>query len=273
MIKSIFKQSFNWTKDKKDFFVLLFFTQSLYLGVFIYIFVTSFLQIMQHVNYLLDFLYSITPEQISANLVENPLGVYAHYNSFVNAVVILIIFSYLAYMILNGMNWSLTNKLVNVNQKFLRFFPKFIIFTLIFTIPLIIICYFFTRLIAVAGMQTLFLTLMMLVILVFWYFMGISFGLIERYRIKEFKHHLFKTFEVGVKKAGTLVPITLFIVVLLIFLGAMIYLTVEIFWLSVLFVVLFILALVWTRILCMTAVREASHGHIVKVAGLIKKKK
>ena len=274
MIKRIFRQSFGWTKNRKDMFVLLFFTQLAYLIVFLTVFVYGFMQIMYHANFLLEGFYSITPEQIAANMIDNPLALYSHYSSFIGAVILLIVLSYVVYLVINGINWSLTNKIVNENQRFFRFFPKYIVMTLIFTVPLMLISYFFIRAITITGLQAMFLTILAVIIIVFWYFMCTSFGLIYRYRgFRTIQRHLYHTFLIGYKKSRTLVPITIFTVVLIAFLGAMIYLTSDIFPLLLIFIILFVLALVWTRILCMTAVRNASEDYFLRKSGKKRKKK
>jgi hypothetical protein len=216
------------------------------------------MQIMYHANFIIEGIYSITPEQIASNMIDNPLALYSHYSSFIAALVLLLVLSYIVYLVLNGINWSLTNKLVNENQSFLRFFPKYMVLTLIFTIPLMIISYFFLRLITLTGLQAMLFTILAVIVLVFWYFMTISFGLIHQYRFRAFKTHLSQTFKIGVMKARTLVPIALLIIVILAVLTALISLSAEIFPLLAVFIAIFILALVWTRILCMTAVRNVS---------------
>jgi hypothetical protein len=264
MIKTIFKKSFEWKNEKKDLFVMVFFTQLIYLVAFLFVFVSSFYQIMTHSNYLMQKFYEITPEQISANMVDNPLALYSHYSSLVNAVVLLIVLSYVTYLVLNGINWSITNKIVNAKQKFFRFFPKYVIFTLMFTIPLMIVAWLFIRLITITGLQAMFLTLLGITILVFWYFMTISFSLIHNYWQWDLKYHIMHTFAVGVKKAGTLVLIGIFNVVVLCLLALLIYKASDYFIPLIIAIVLFILGLVWTRILFMTAVREASEGRITE---------
>ena len=255
MIKSIFKKSFSWIEDKKKWFVLLFFTQLIYVGLMLFVVVVYFLKIMSHADVLLESISSITEEEIMSNSISHPLGLYSHYQSFLSAVVVMIVLSCVIYLLLNNVNWSITNKVVN-RGKFLGFFSKYIIFTLIFTVPLFFIAWGMLRLITITTLQTFFLSLLGVIVLVFWYFMCISFGLIHKYKLKQIKEHLIKTFYIGCKKAYVLVPITVFIVALLGVIGYLIYLASDIFPLMVVFIVLFILALVWTRILCMAATKE-----------------
>ena len=46
---------------------------------------------MEHVNYLLEQIYLITPEQIASNTIENPLALYSHYSSFISALIWMIV--------------------------------------------------------------------------------------------------------------------------------------------------------------------------------------
>ena len=264
MIKTILKKSFEWKESKKDLFMLSFFTQFIYLAVAVYFIVVSFLQIMEHSNYIMDKFSSLTPEQVALGMADNPLAIYSRYSSLITSVVFLIILSYLAYLVLNGTSWSIANKIVNAKQKFFRFFPKYIAFTLVFTLPLLAVLWFFTRFAAVTGLSTLFMTLFGVVALVFWYFMMVSFSLIHNYWVWDFKYHFIRTFVVGVKKSGTLVPIGLLNLAVLCLLGLLVYKTADNFIPLVIAIALFILASVQARILFMTAVHEVSEGRILK---------
>ena len=83
----IFKNSFLKIKENRLLFVLLFIVQLFYVVLFSYAAFVFYIKIMGHVNYLLERISTITPEQVAANAVENPLAIYSHYSSFVSSVI------------------------------------------------------------------------------------------------------------------------------------------------------------------------------------------
>lgn len=242
---------------------LLFFSQLAHIIAIVSVFVVFFAQIMNHANVLLEKLYSITPEQISANAIDNPLALYAHYNSLVSLALWLIVLSCLIYLVLNGISWSSANKIIN-KGKFFSFFPSYIVLSLIFAIPLLFIAWKFLGLVMVISNINLILVLMGVIVLIFLYFMGISFGLIHKYKLKEIKKHLIETFKTGVFKSYVLAPIGIFIAVISGISVWLIYLSQDSILFLAITIVLFVSVLAYSKMLYFSAVREVSKGRIVK---------
>lgn len=250
-----FKDSFRLLKEKFGLSVALFLTQLVYSGIFLVVFVMFFYKIMYHANFLLEALYSLTPEQITSGTVNNSLALYAHYSGFMDNLALLVLFSYLLYVLINGINWSISNMIVN-KGKFSSYIPKYIITSLIFTIPLGFVLWEFLRAIAVTGNETALFYALAGVFLVFWYFMMICFSIMHRYKVKEILKLLSDGFKLGILKGYVLAPVYLLIAALL---GGIVYLMwtySDIRALLQLIIVVFVLAIVWTRILFMSAVKE-----------------
>ena len=256
-ILSSLKQSFQ-IKNKKLLFAGLFVLQALTVILAAWIFAHYYLIIVDLLAKMMQTLESIDPSTmitLQQSMVMQ-LNYKVLFSTFLEGMFLL----YLVYIVINGINWDLTNLLVNKKLKFPMYLLQYGILAFIFTIPAIIVFRIILR-----GLLDLdFFYPMKLIsigiILVTWYFMMIAFALINKYKLRQIKEHLKQTFVIGYKKAKMLVPTYLIIVLVMSAFFSVVYYLQDSAYLSVTFIsiILFMLAVVWSRIYFLTTMKNLS---------------
>lgn len=251
------KQSFQ-IENKKLLFLLLFIIQAGFIVLISYLFVHYFTAVMELLNSMIQSIEQISPDTL-INTQQNLL-LYANLKKVTRIFSLAILVMYLTYVILNGLNWDFTNLFVNKKLGFPGYEIQFAVLAFIFLLPAMIIF----RVILKSLIQLDFLyplkIIFAAIILATWYFMMISFALINKYKLNQLKKHLLKTFIIGYKKAGILIPTYIIIIAVLSAFLYLVYLLQDSAYLSATFLslILFIIAVVWSRIYFLTTMKNLS---------------
>ncbi|MBW2965619.1 hypothetical protein KY342_00780 [Candidatus Woesearchaeota archaeon] len=241
------KQSFA-IKDKKLLFLMLFLVQVGFIVLISYLFVHYYTVIMELLSSMMQAVNEIDLENIMG--ISRSSVLFTGYKQMVRTFTTAITVLYFAYALINGFVWNLSNHIVNGKEDFWKYQLQFLVLALIFLFP----AYIFFRIILSSLIKLDFLYPMklitVLIILITWYFMMIGFGLINKYKFNQLKKHLKQTFIVGYRKAGILIPTYLIILAVLLAFFGFIYLVQDSVYLSLLVfsILLFLIALMWTRI-------------------------
>jgi hypothetical protein len=256
-IISSLKQSFQ-IKNKKLLFAGLFVLQALTVIFVSWIFAHYYLIIVDLLAKMMQSLEGINAENmvtLQQSMVMQ-LNYKVLFSTFLQGMFLL----YLVYIVINGINWDLSNLFVNKKLKFPIYLVQYGILAFIFTIPAI----FVFRIILRSLLDLDFFYPMKLIsvgiILVTWYFMMIAFALINKYEIKQIKEHLKQTFVIGYKKAKILIPAYLIIILIMSAFFSIVYYLQDSAYLSVMIlsIILLMLAVVWCRIYFLTTMKNLS---------------
>ena len=253
-ILSSLKQSFA-IKNKKLLFLILFIIQTGFIILVSYLFIHYYTIITGLLNSIMQAINQITPESIMGSQTSILL---TGYKSIVKNFTIALTVIYLSYAVINGFIWNLSNLIVNEKEDFWIYQLQFLILALIFLFP----SYIFFRIILRSLIDIDFLypmkIIFIVIFLITWYFMMLSFALINKYKLNQLKEHLKQTFIIGYKKAGVLISTYLIILAVLSAFFALIYLVQDSAYLSVIFlsISLFIIALILSRIYFLITIRN-----------------
>lgn len=252
------KKSWQAVKKKKALFVLLFLSQLVFLSVFGYV------QVKYQVEMAMDLQGFIAPlEEANYNVTTLQMGmpfttqgdkVMGSWESLKKNFVQLMTFSFFIFAVFNGLNWALSHYIAG-KKKFLMIWGRFVL---------------------LAGM--FFLVLMLANILVFGgsvfqndpvltsqiavgtaiflgYFAWLSFGLADL-KFREIFRKVF--WEIGIKRFYLVLVVYLLVLVAVGFFGSFVYQAVMGWpmWSVVLFIILFVLALNFSRIFLINSLRE-----------------
>jgi hypothetical protein len=256
-ILSSLKQSFQ-IKNRKLLFFILFVLQTGVVILVSWIFVHYYLIIVELLAKMLQAMESINPETMVT--LQQSMALQLNYKNVFSLFLQGMFLMYLVYIVINGINWDLSNMFVNKKLGFPMYEIQYGILAFIFTIPAMIVF----RIILKGLLNLDFFYPMKLIsigiILVTWYFMMISFALINKYEIKQIKEHLKQTFVLGYKKAKILVPTYLIIVLVISVFFSVVYKLQDSAYLSaiILSIILLMLAVVWCRIYFLTTMKNLS---------------
>jgi len=252
-IISSLKQSFQ-IKDKKLLFLLLFIIQTAFLGIIIYAFMHYFTLFLNFLNFAVQSLDNIS----SSSIFQQNFLLDASMKSASNILLKGIGVLYAAYVLLNGLNWDFTNMFVNKKLSFPFYEIHFAVLAFIFLFPAMVIIKIIVNSLIKLGLPEPMQILFYLVLIITWYFMMISFALINKYDLSQIKEHLKETFKIGYRKAEILVPTYIIILLVLSAFITLFYFLQELPYLSVtlLSIILFIIAAVWTRIYFLTTMKN-----------------
>jgi hypothetical protein len=175
---------------------------------------------------------------------------FSGYSQIVRSFATGILVLYLTYAAINGIIWHISNFCVTGKNNFWKYQLQFFVLSFIFLFS----AYVIFRIIHKSLINLDFLYPMkiitVIIILATWYFMMISFALINKYKLKQLKKHLKQTFITGYRKAKILIPTHLIILAVIFFTFYLIYISQDSIYLSALFlaIFLFLCALVWSRL-------------------------
>jgi len=196
------------------------------------------------------------------SLLGNVSGIEATYQSLVTNVLLWVVFSFLTYVLLNGLAWDTANMMVNEDSPFLKYELMFGLTAIVLTIVAFLFGGFFIRLLAYIGNSQLAILLGTLMYIVVTYFAYIAFGLINKYKISEFGKFLKHAIKLGYNKLAILLFGYLFTFVISLLFLYFIYQSLNAPMLSLsLAMLLYVLALAWGKIFFLTLVKN-SEKHI-----------
>jgi len=199
-------------------FLVLFFTEALFIIIFSSIFT-------KYAPLILSSLRDIT-SNLQQLVQAGDLGI--AYSTMLINFAVFVLLSYLAYMLVNGVNWELTYFMAFREINYLRYLRKFIVVALIFTLPLFALLSLAADLLF--RINTLFgVIFIWIIVLSSFYFMYISFGLInpDVFGFRDFVKHIKKTFKFGKENLFVMLLSYFFISIIYLLLVALIYIFVE----------------------------------------------
>lgn len=265
MIKTSFKKTLSIIGKNKSSILLILFLQLIFFIALSLIFYHTINPAMNHAKNAIDYYGRINITEnsgIAGYLGEDPLVIYTSYSRMMYYLRLMALFSALAFIVINGLLWSLTDSLTNKKsiKQFFNYLTNFGILTLLF-IALFYLLILKTLRSSLARLENSLLPLIgilsLLMILI--YFLLIGYSLIDKRKLKDI---LKLTFSVGILRFPKIILIYLINLFILLLLSCLVYLTIEsnMMLLSAL-LVLFILSFVFTRLFL-----------IISINGLIKKK-
>ncbi|MBW2978200.1 hypothetical protein KY331_05110 [Candidatus Woesearchaeota archaeon] len=131
---------------------------------------------------------------------------YSHYKSILKNVTLFVVTMFALYIVINGINWNLSNFILNQKSLFLKYQLKFGILFLIFIIPLIAIINFASKYIFSIDQIQIAIPVYLIISLIFLYFMYISFAYIHKIKeLKQIPKIIKQSLFTGIKKAKILI--------------------------------------------------------------------
>jgi len=259
-ILSSLKESFKLIKNKKKYFSLLFITQLVLLLVISSLLLNYSAKIGEELQNMRDPLESISNTSINITdtyqSFEQLESIQDSYSNIINYILTLVLFSFLAYLVINSINWGISNLMINKDYQLLKYISMFGISTLLFSAAALLIGFFFYK-VSKPGSQMFSFTVIALLIIAT-YLAYVSFGLIRKYKPKKIKNFLKHTLKLAYKKPETLVFSYIIIVLTTLFFAAIVYkLLYAPMPALILSLILLILAINWGRIFFLTAARNA----------------
>jgi len=211
-ILSSLKQSFQ-IKNKKLLFLLLFIIQIGFFAVIIYLFIHYYTVFIESLDSVIQGIEQISPDSLPG--MQQTLALYANMKNTTNILFTGLLAVYLAYALVNSLNWDFTNLLLNKKLGFPKYEIHFAVLAFIFLLPAMIMTKIVISSLVKIGFPEPMQVLFYLILLITWYFMMISFALINKYDLSQLKQHLKQTFIIGCKKAKILIPTCLIIIAVL----------------------------------------------------------
>lgn len=260
MISSSLKETLSVIKKNKYNIFLLFFLQIIFFISLSLVFYNTINPAMQHAKSAVDYYDKINITEDSnmfSYLGEDPLSIYKNYEKMMYYLKFMALFLFLAFVIIDGALWTLTDSLVNektIKQSF-DYFTNFGIITLAFSLLFYLLIFNTLKsslakleysLLPLAGILFLFIILI--------YFLFIGFSLIDKRGLKDILKLTFKT---GIFKFPNILLIYLISLLIILLFSYLIYLTIEsnMIILSAI-LILFILSFVFTRLFLIISIND-----------------
>jgi hypothetical protein len=249
------KQSFKNIAKHKTLFLVLFITQLLFLIALSFIFAKYTIAFLENANAIIEPLKESPLVQGNlAALYENPIETYEAYQQMIKNIAMLLTLSFVSYILINGVNWELSNMITGKKCRCIKYHATFALLTLIFVLPALLIINIFSRILFTVQLTSAILIIGLIVLLIALYFMYVSFSLINKYKLKKL---LKQTFKIGVKKFKTLIPTYIIMLIpQLIFLVLIYFLLEAHFLLLIGSTLLLVLSVNWARIYFLTTMKE-----------------
>ena len=263
MIKDFLKKTADVILGNKRKILVIFFVQVLFFGVLSFVFFNTVVPSMGHAKAAVDYYSSINVTSDSGMfgfLGDDPSIVFDNYREMMSYLKYMGLFSFLAFVIINGFLWVLTDNLFR-NMK-IRYVIRYMFDFIVLTLGFVFLFYaFIFSLLKDALLELdfnllpLFWVLILSIVLL--YFLYIGYSLIGKNKLKEIPKLMFRLGVFRFKGIILVYLINLLIISLLFYLT---YLVVE-FNIVLLFVVilLFVIGVIFTRIFLIVGV-----GKLVK---------
>ena len=148
IILNSLKNSFRIIPKSKYMFSIIFITQLLFIILLSLIFAYYALSIAEHTQAIIEPLMQteITSLEDFTSVYKDPEAIIQEYKSVINNIIMFFLSVYILYIILNGINWDISNLIVNKTSEFLHYQLSFAILALIFTLPAMLIINIISRL-------------------------------------------------------------------------------------------------------------------------------
>lgn len=260
MIQISLKKTLSTINKNKSKILLIFFLQIIFFIALGLIFYNTINPAMQHAKNAIDYYDKINVTESSGMfgyLGEDPLLIYKNYDKMMYYLKFMALFSLLAFIIVDGLLWTLTDSLVNKKniKQFFNYFTNFGILTAIFTL-LFYILIFNTLKSSLVKLEynlspiipTLFLSILLL------YFLFTSFSLIDKRKIKDTAK---LTFKIGIFKFQKIILIYLINLFIIFLFSYLLFLTIEsnMIILSIV-LILFVFSFVFARLFLIVAIND-----------------
>jgi hypothetical protein len=183
---------------------------------------------------------------------------YGYYQEMLRNLTLFTVAMYVFYIVINGINWDLSNLMVNKKSPFLEYQIKFAILVFIFTLPIIAIINITTYYLFSIEQLQIAIPFYGIISLISLYFMYISFASINK--VKMIAHYptiIKDAFLTGVKKAHILLPTFLLTTGLpVLFMYIISAQLEENFLILLLLIAIFIVLINWGRIVLLLVVKK-----------------
>ena len=258
---SSLKESVGKIRKNKIYFTLLFFTQLALIIIISAIFVNYSIKIGENMQEIIeplqDFSATMIPEDAAA-MLGNSEALSSAYDAMKMNIALLVLFSFIAYVIFGGINWNLANLIVNGREyPLLTYQLIFGISALFLTFVALLFSAFFLSFMAYVGNNQLAVLLGTVLLMGITYFSFISFALIHKYNLKQIKQLIKHTLQLGYKKFGTLSFSYAFMVLIIILFAGIVYLLLYSPMPALFFIlILFILSMNWGKLYFLTTVNN-----------------
>jgi len=254
------EKSWKAVRKRKALFVLLFLSQMVFLSFFGYV------QVKYQVEMAMDFQgiiapleeanYNVTSLQTGMPFTEQGNEIMGSWESLKANFMELMGFSFLIFAALNGLNWALSHYIAG-KKKFLVVWGRFILLTGMFFLVLMLVNVLFFGGSVLQNDPVLTSQIMMGLAAVFGYFAWLSFSFADL-KFKEIFRKVF--WEIGIKRFYLVLVAYLLVLLFVGFFGSFVYQSVMgwSMWSVFLFIVLFVLAVNFSRIFLINSLREIS---------------
>ena len=268
-ILSSFKELLKLMKRHKPIIMGLFLLQIVFFSVLFFINVKYQTRIYESATGVLEYLekQQLDEEAVGVGLLsqqsilgEDPLMIYRNYRLIFDSVILLLALSLLAFAAINGLNWFLTDYMIN-NKKmksFFVYFGKFVAITAAYSVLIFLFLYaaFKSSIMEAVSSGSLPLAsfVPLLFLLAIFYFAFISLALTGRHNLKDI---LKNTLSIGTKKARILVVAYLINIVVVVSFAFLLFLSADLHILILMTAMaLFISSFIFSRIFLVLVVNN-----------------
>lgn len=259
-VKKAIKQSTEVIREHKHIFLVLFATQLLFLIISSFVFVNFSMSVGENLKGLLEPIEAIAnvPEEQLISSLGPIVEKYGTYQEMLKSLTLFITAMYVIYIIVNGINWDLSNLMVNKKSPFLKYEIKFAILVFVFTLPIIAIINITSQYVFNIEQLQIAIPFYALLSFILLYFMYISFASINKVMsITHYPTIIKDAFLTGVKKAHILLPTFLITTGLpALFLYMISTQLEENFGILLLLIAIFIVLINWGRIVLLLVVKQ-----------------
>ncbi|MBW2995964.1 hypothetical protein KY332_01555 [Candidatus Woesearchaeota archaeon] len=258
-MKTSLKQSINLITKKRGLFAFMFIFQIAFILISAGFFYDYSIKIMSEIEAIAGPLedMELEPTMSSLEVLDEYAAVNEAYSRIANHIFIMLFLLFLTYILFAGTTWNFANTIVNKKKPSFMFEMMFILSTVIFALIGVIALLISLNLLSYIANNSIKALFVLLISIALSYFTFISFGLINNYKPKQLGKFLKHTFTLGYKKIKTLFPSYLFMILVIIFIGAVFY-KIPFAPVPVIALVglIFILALCWAKIFFLTVVKN-----------------
>lgn len=263
--------AFRAIKKRKLTFTALILLQIIFIALFIFISLTYQIKVFKNAQGIMEPLQNANYDAESIKegqpLTNDVMQIYKSYKSMIQNLTEMILWLFLAFILINGSIWILTHQLLE-RKKSLRKTAeaglKFVVSSLVLIVPYAIIGYFLLKTLLKAGVATdsfaWIVRILAYLFLVTYYFLLAAFAFID---VKSWKVFLRRIFFVSIKKIHHTLLVLLINLILILIGLYLVYLSMntQTLILMILTVLLFVVVLVLTRIYWVACLKEISRDY------------
>ena len=246
-MKNILKDSF---KLIRTHFKLLFVLLLIQLIFFIVLMINSYLTLgpaIEHLKRGYIYISKLDIDNITP-LGEDPLILIKSYKATFHYLKLFFIYSFIAFIILNGLNWALTHYMIKklTKKEFFKYLGRFSLSSFIYISAIILISFSYGKKVFLISKYFL---LLPIIIFILFYFMLISFAT---------NKNILESLIFSVKKAHLLLPIVFFNVFIISLSFLLVYISQEFYGIVMLITIMILLfSFVWTRLFLILIIKSS----------------